>query len=152
MDILHHLRNPGMMIPSSVPANNGVPWFPSGVGFRPPTVFRARELTFLLQGIRRLAPGHRLAGRGFVAGRWGSWPQRGAKARTKPPQGVDSDNANRQQSASELLSQPFKHALTLTTILEDGCGSKPSYLFLGHPPFVWSILKGDVGGRRAPGL
>ena len=26
-EILHHLRQPGMMIPLQIPANNGFPWF-----------------------------------------------------------------------------------------------------------------------------
>ena len=38
-EILHHLRNPGMMIPLYIPMNHGFPWFPSGAGFRPSTVF-----------------------------------------------------------------------------------------------------------------
>ena len=37
-EILHHLRNPGMMNPLQIPMNNDVPWFPSGAGFRPSTV------------------------------------------------------------------------------------------------------------------
>ena len=36
--ILHHLRNPGMMIPIQIPTNNGFSWFQSGAGFRPSTV------------------------------------------------------------------------------------------------------------------
>ena len=34
--ILHHLRNPGMMIPPQIPTNCGFPWFQSGArsGFR----------------------------------------------------------------------------------------------------------------------
>ena len=34
-EILHHLRNPGMMIPLSILTNNGFPWSQSGAGFRP---------------------------------------------------------------------------------------------------------------------
>ena len=33
-EILHYLRNPGMMIPLQISTNNGFPWFPSGAGFR----------------------------------------------------------------------------------------------------------------------
>ena len=36
--ILHHLRNPRMMIPLYIPTNNGFPLFQSGAGFRPSTV------------------------------------------------------------------------------------------------------------------
>ena len=36
--ILHHLRNPGMMISLRIPTNRGFPWFPRGAGFRPSTV------------------------------------------------------------------------------------------------------------------
>ena len=37
-EILHHLRNPGMMISLYIPTNNGFRWFQGGAGFRPSTV------------------------------------------------------------------------------------------------------------------
>ena len=37
-EILHHSRNPGMMIPLQIPTNHGFPWLQSGAGFCPPTV------------------------------------------------------------------------------------------------------------------
>ena len=37
-EILHHLRNPGRMIPLEIPTKNAFPWFQSGAGFRPSTV------------------------------------------------------------------------------------------------------------------
>ena len=41
-EILHHLRNPGMMIPRQIPTNNGFPWFQrvqSGAELCPFTVY-----------------------------------------------------------------------------------------------------------------
>ena len=43
-DILHHLENPGMMIPLKLPANIGSPWFQSGAGFCLSTVSTARAV------------------------------------------------------------------------------------------------------------
>ena len=43
-EILHHPRNPGMMMPLQITANNGFPWIQSGAGCRPSTIplyFRA---------------------------------------------------------------------------------------------------------------
>ena len=37
-EILHHPRDPGMIIPLQIPANNGFPWYQSGAGFCPSTV------------------------------------------------------------------------------------------------------------------
>ena len=37
-EILHHLNNPGVMLPLEIPTNNGLLWFQSGAGFRPSTV------------------------------------------------------------------------------------------------------------------
>ena len=38
----HHLRKPGWVIPLQMPRNKGFPWFRSGAGFRPSTVWVAR--------------------------------------------------------------------------------------------------------------
>ena len=37
-EILHHLRNPEMMILLYMPRNNGFPWYEGGAGFCPSTV------------------------------------------------------------------------------------------------------------------
>ena len=39
-EILHHLRNPGMMIHLQIPTNYGLPWFQSGAGCCPSTVLK----------------------------------------------------------------------------------------------------------------
>ena len=56
--ILHHLRNPRMMIGVSIPTNNGFPWFQSGAGFLPSTVCwpLRQSPPVLLQATHRQCP------------------------------------------------------------------------------------------------
>ena len=62
-EILHHPRNPGMMIPLQIPTNNGFSWFQSGAGFRPSTVclpsYQISALAGACQGLTSVPATHR---------------------------------------------------------------------------------------------